>query len=343
MHPYPVVLVHGTFGNMQVSWNAIVPPLKRLGYCVFALDYGNSPLQGINGTGDIPTSAGQLKTFIGKVLRATGAAKVSIVGHSQGGMMPRYYMKFLGGVSKVDDLVGLSPSNHGTTTPTAPLAGPSCPACTQQVAGSEFMTKLNAGDETPAPASYTVIETNLDEVVTPYQSEFLPKGDRVTNILLQDRCLTDSTEHVGIIQDAVAIQWMLGALGRPGPADPAFVPDCMGGAAALAKFPNSSSVTVASLRLGGLRHRRARSTGDRRIRLRVRASGSAVGGVRVVLRRRRFGGRVLGHSQRLLVRGRRSVRIRLRHQLAAGRYFATAAGKTESGQTVTVTGTLKLR
>ena len=51
------------------------------------------------------------------MLAATGAAKVSMVGHSQGGMMPRYYIKFLGGASKVDDLVGLSPSNHGTSNP----------------------------------------------------------------------------------------------------------------------------------------------------------------------------------------------------------------------------------
>ena len=40
-----------------------------------------------------------------------------MVGHSQGGMMPRYYIKFLGGAGKVDDLVGLSPSNHGTVQP----------------------------------------------------------------------------------------------------------------------------------------------------------------------------------------------------------------------------------
>ena len=50
-----------------------------------------------------------------KVLAATGAKKVDLVGHSQGGMMPRYYIKNLGGASKVNTLVGLAPSNHGTT------------------------------------------------------------------------------------------------------------------------------------------------------------------------------------------------------------------------------------
>lgn len=45
-HPYPVVLVHGTFGNMQVSWNAIVPALKRLGYCGLPLTTETAPCRG---------------------------------------------------------------------------------------------------------------------------------------------------------------------------------------------------------------------------------------------------------------------------------------------------------
>jgi triacylglycerol lipase len=145
-HPYPVVLVHGTLGNMQVSWNAIAPALERLGYCVFALDYGNGPTNGVNGVGDIPTSARQLQTFVNVVLNKTHSPKVSIVGHSQGGMMPRYYAKFLGGAAKIDDLVGLSPSSHGTTNPAALPAGPFCPACAQQAVGSDFLKHLNAGD-----------------------------------------------------------------------------------------------------------------------------------------------------------------------------------------------------
>src|SRR4051794_21819637 len=64
-HPYPVVLVHGTYLNMALSWNAAAPALTRLGYCVFALDYGS------NATGDIPKSAAQLATFVDKVLKET--------------------------------------------------------------------------------------------------------------------------------------------------------------------------------------------------------------------------------------------------------------------------------
>ena len=37
-HPYPVILVHGTFANQAISWNALRPLLQADGFCVFSLD-----------------------------------------------------------------------------------------------------------------------------------------------------------------------------------------------------------------------------------------------------------------------------------------------------------------
>src|SRR3954447_14388981 len=82
-HPYPVILVHGTFGDMTVSWNSVAPALESHGLCVWALDYGR------RGTGPIDQSADQLVAFIDHVRAVTGAAKVSLVGHSQGGRLSR--------------------------------------------------------------------------------------------------------------------------------------------------------------------------------------------------------------------------------------------------------------
>ena len=220
-HPYPVLLVHGTFEN-QAMWAFLSPQIKAAGYCVFALDYGNSA------TGDIPTSAGQLGAFVSQVMAETGAAKVDLVGHSQGGMTPRYWMKFDGGASKVDDLIGIAPSNHGTTNPLASPAGPFCKACAQQAAGSAFITNLNAGGDTLAGPSYTVISTRYDEVVTPYRSQALTgSAVQVTNVVLQDRCPLDISEHPSIPSDPTTAQWVLNALGRTGPADPGFRPRCV--------------------------------------------------------------------------------------------------------------------
>jgi len=228
-HPEPVVLVHGTAESMFDNWQAMAPALKGAGYCVYAFNYGSyngSGALGVYGIGPIERSAQQLADEVDAVLAQTGASRVELVGHSQGGMMPRYYLKNID-ASKVDDLVGLSPSNHGTTQGLASPLGGLCPACAQQAADSSFITQLNAGDETPGAVDYTNIVTRYDEVVTPYTSGFLAAdGNAVTNVTLQDRCPGDTSEHLRTPYDPPAIQITLNALGRGGPADPSFQPAC---------------------------------------------------------------------------------------------------------------------
>ena len=224
-HPRPVVLVHGTFADMSNSWQAISPLLKNNGYCVFALNYGDyngSGAIGVYGVDDIPTSAGELNAFVDKVRAATGAAEVDLVGHSQGGMMPRYYLKNLGGAAEVHTLVGLSPSNHGTTLdglfilanffPGAnQFTGALCPACEQQRVDSAFITNLNSGGETVPGVEYTVIQTRYDQVVTPYTSAFL-SGSNVKNILLQNQCILDLGDHLSMPYDHIVGADVLTAL-----------------------------------------------------------------------------------------------------------------------------------
>ncbi|HEV7770245.1 MAG TPA: alpha/beta fold hydrolase, partial [Solirubrobacterales bacterium] len=210
-HPRPVVLVHGTFADMSDSWQALSPLLKNNGYCVFALNYGpyaGSGAIGVYGTGEIRNSAQELNAFVDKVRAATGAAEVDIVGHSQGGMMPRYYLKFLGGAAEVHTLVGLSPSNHGTTVDGigllarffpggAQFTGALCPACEEQIVGSAFLAELNSGGDTVPGVDYTVIQTRYDQVVTPYTSAFL-SGSSVKNVLLQNQCVLDLGDHLSM-------------------------------------------------------------------------------------------------------------------------------------------------
>ncbi|HET6626808.1 MAG TPA: alpha/beta fold hydrolase [Nocardioidaceae bacterium] len=220
--PYPAVIVHGTFGDQKSLLDNLSFSLKRDGYCVFALDYGN------RATGPVEESAAELKQFVDKVRDATGAAKVQIVGHSQGGMMPRYYIKNLGGAPFVEDLVGLSPSNHGTYS--AQLLAPTetfCYSCTQQAADSAFLAELNSGDETPGDVDYTQVSTRYDEVVVPYSSAFLADSPQSTNITLQDHCRLDAAEHLTIPLDPQAIRWVLDAFDRDGPADPRAAIGCL--------------------------------------------------------------------------------------------------------------------
>ena len=220
--PYPAVIVHGTFGDQKSLLDGLSLALQRDGYCVYALDYGN------RGTGPIEESAGQLDVFVDEVLASTGAARVHLVGHSQGGMMPRYYVKNLGGDGLVEDLVGLAPSNHGTSNPGALASGGSCVSCGQQASGSDFLTALNTPDETPGDVDYTQVVTTHDEVVVPYTSGFLAADPRSVDITLQDRCPAEATEHLLIPTSRQAIAWVLDAFGREGPADPAAPIGCLG-------------------------------------------------------------------------------------------------------------------
>ena len=51
-------------------------------------------------------------------------------------------------------------------------------------------------------------------------------SDQVTNVVLQNRCPFDFSEHLTIQDDPVALRWVLSALGRSGPANPALRPSC---------------------------------------------------------------------------------------------------------------------
>ena len=115
-HPNPVVLVHGTWENKYDNFAFLAPKLKSYGFCLFAANYSTPApvLPVLMGTGSIKASAAELGTFVDQVLAATGKSKVDIVGHSQGGMMPRAYIKYYGGASKIANLVSINGSQAGT-------------------------------------------------------------------------------------------------------------------------------------------------------------------------------------------------------------------------------------
>ncbi|HSV37435.1 MAG TPA: alpha/beta fold hydrolase [Nocardioidaceae bacterium] len=217
-HPRPVVLVHGTAGDKTANWLTFAPLLANEGYCVFALTYG---LDQIGGMGRIQASARELAAFIAKVRKATGARKVDVVGHSQGALMPDYYLKFLGGAQHVRNYVAMSAPWHGTYTDggVAQLTAgfgldlvdvfPICKACVQMLAGSPFLAKLRSGGVRVPGIRYTNIVTRFDEIVVPYTSGIEPG---MTNYVLQDYCPTDLSDHLSIVASRTAADLTLNAL-----------------------------------------------------------------------------------------------------------------------------------
>ncbi|BET51546.1 MULTISPECIES: esterase/lipase family protein [Streptomyces] len=229
-HPRPVVLVHGTFGNRGYTWSTATPLLRQHGHRVFRLDYGQHGHPVIFGLGDIKRSARQLADFVDEVLRRTGAQQVDLVGFSQGGMVPRYYLNALGGGPKVHNFVGISPSNHGVTAQglmnlarqisgavellEQGAVGEVVPAWPQLQHDHPFQRELADLGETTEGVRHTVIATRYDDVVTPYTSCALAEteGRHVDNIVLQDIDPDDHTPHVSMPYNATVLNEVLKAL-----------------------------------------------------------------------------------------------------------------------------------
>src|SRR5699024_12326196 len=125
------------------SYQAGAPLLKSAGYCVCTFNFGNPsgvaqmPVQAI---GDIHGSGRELADTVDRVVAATGAEEVDLVGHSQGaGALPDYYINELGGADKVHSRVGLAPSTGTTLSsrvycpPQAPILGPALRGSTEAV------------------------------------------------------------------------------------------------------------------------------------------------------------------------------------------------------------------
>ena len=225
-HPRPVVLVHGTWENAYDNWSALSPALKADGYCVFAPNLGRSDLlnkggvisvlPNTNGTKPIESSADELAAVVAEVRAATGAQKVDLVGHSQGGLIARQFLKFNGGNSLVDNVVTLAATHHGTTLSgignldrwIGALGLNLDPALDhivgqsgiQQVYDSPFLRTLNADGDTMPGVHYTAVATAYDEVSTPFDATFLQAGPEATvdNVLLQDGCPVDHSEHISM-------------------------------------------------------------------------------------------------------------------------------------------------
>ena len=217
----PVLLVHGTgFSREQsFSWN-YWRALPRDGFEVCWVQLPQAAL------GDIQIASEYVARGVEVMHERTGEL-VDILGHSQGGLEPRWAIKYFPAGVWVDDYVALASPNHGT------LSGDPCevtrycaPSFWQMRRGSDLVGALNAGDETPGPISYTDVYTRFDHLVRPPRTAALDGG---RNILLQHVCPGRPVEHVGLVDDAIVYDLAVDAFTRPGPAHPAIVSaaDCL--------------------------------------------------------------------------------------------------------------------
>ena len=204
----PVIIVAGTFSPAFAN-EPLAARLRGDGHTVAIFELPTL------GTQDIRLTARSLNTFADGVRAQTGAAKVDLVGHSQGGLVARAYVKSYGGASEVDSLVTLGTPNRGTYVANLAnfLGFGNClavVACEQMRAGSSFLNDLNAGDDTIGSVRYTTIRTIYDELVRPVDNATLFDG--ATNVLVQNPCWARVVGHVGLILDGTVYSGVRTAL-----------------------------------------------------------------------------------------------------------------------------------
>ncbi|GAB3387952.1 lipase [Micromonospora halotolerans] len=211
----PVVVVGGLIG-VSIAYEPIAARLRADGYRVSIYQLPNL------GFGDIRESARALSSYVDQVRSATGAAKVDLVTHSEGGLVSRWYVTFLGGAAKVDQYVSLGSPQQGTYVANIVnfLGLGSCAgivACQQMSIGSSLLADLNGGDDTPGAVRWTTVRTWQDELVRPVDNASLADG--ATNVLVQAWCPLRIVGHLGLILDgttySVVRQVLAGAAIRP--------------------------------------------------------------------------------------------------------------------------------
>ncbi|GAA0627886.1 alpha/beta fold hydrolase [Kribbella sandramycini] len=226
-HPNPVVLLHGLGGNGPGNYSFLGPYLAAKGYCAFTLTYGQaSPVIPVGGTIPIAESAAQIQAFVQRVRQTTGAAKVDIVGHSEGGFHSIYGPKVRGYADAVGKVVALAPPTHGTTFAGLVSVGDylglrplvdqvlrdfGCPACKEIIVGGSAIKQLTAGPIAQPGVKYTVIASRFDALVTPHETSFI-REPGVTNKFVQDVCPLDPVGHVGLAFDPTVAQLVANAL-----------------------------------------------------------------------------------------------------------------------------------
>jgi triacylglycerol esterase/lipase EstA (alpha/beta hydrolase family) len=211
----PVLLVPGTTVEPEENfgWNYVQAfLLEKRPFCTVTLPDRSMA--------DIQVAAEYVVNAI-RTMHGHSGRKISIVGHSQGGMIGRWALKYWPDTrDMIDDLIGMAPSNHGTLLAEA-MCRPDCaPAIWQQRTGAAFMKALNTGPETWPGISYTVVYSPTDGIIVPPESSKLTTGQgQIANIAVNQACPGHYTDHLSLgTYDPVAYALVADALSHPGPA-----------------------------------------------------------------------------------------------------------------------------
>lgn len=180
---HPVLLLYG-FGATRRTFAVLEERLRRDGFLVFSLNL--SGLFATFNTRCIEELARLVDEKVERLCHRYHLKKISIIGHSKGGLIGRYYVKRLGGERRVKTLITLGTPHNGNPLAYLGLITPLVflsKSIRQIVPMSPFIQELKEG---PFPPSVRMISIySRSDRICPYKSAMLdiPAGvKRLKNI-----------------------------------------------------------------------------------------------------------------------------------------------------------------
>jgi len=168
----PVLLLHGFLATRRAV-EVLERRLRRDGYTVFSFNLGGVQQVIRRGIDDL---ADHVRTKVERLYgRHPSMGPLTIIGHSQGGLVGSWYVKKLGGWRRVRSLVTLGTPHHGTPAALAALPlGLLAPSLFQMWPRSRFLRSLQRGSW-PPEVRLTSIWSRHD-LLAPYPSGVVETG-----------------------------------------------------------------------------------------------------------------------------------------------------------------------
>ena len=183
----PVLLVHGYLCNHRV-WDSLLGPLARAGHPVMRVDL--EPL-----FTSLDQYAPLLEQAVERLCQQTGAKKVTLVGHSMGGLVIRAWMRSHG-EQRVTRVITLGSPHAGTLADRHPFT----PNGKQMLWHSDWLHTL-ANDESPATRQRMRLALSpSDTIVYPQLEQVLP-GAPAT--------VFEDLGHMELVLNERVIRWVL--------------------------------------------------------------------------------------------------------------------------------------
>jgi len=166
----PVILIHGIDDSVRL-FRRMQPFLEQRGFSVHSFN-----LTPNDGKASLSVLARQVERYVRERLAAAQA--FDIVGFSMGGLIARYYLQRLGGLTRVRRVITIAAPHHGTWT--AYLRNN--PGARDMRPGSPFLKDLDRDADSLRRLSFTSIWTPLDLMIVPSTSSRFGRSILVSSL-----------------------------------------------------------------------------------------------------------------------------------------------------------------